>query len=100
SGLVPNAQPGLARQFANFLLGETSLQERSSNPMLPRGDLAGTKISLVVRVNAVGDGIKAAPPAHFLHHSKQLVFAVETAGGIVADVLRALEFRGGDDFER
>src|SRR5579864_8929188 len=100
SWLVPYAQPGLARQFANFSLGEPRLKQRSGNTVLFCSLLSGTEVSLVVNVHAVGNYVEAASYAQFLHHGEKLVFTLKAALAVIAGIFGAVEFGGGNDFER
>jgi len=61
--------------------------------------LAGTEISLVVEVHAVGDGIKALRRTEFFHYNKQFVFAMKATGGVVPYVCWAIDFVGQNDFK-
>ena len=54
--------------------------------MLPSRDLAGTEITLVIQVDAVGDGGKAVRVAILFHDPEQGIFAVKAARAIVASV--------------
>ena len=100
SRLVPDAQASLAREFANFLLREPGLEQRGGNVVLLCGLLAGAEVALIVKVHAVSDGVEAACGAEFFHHRKKLVFALKAALAIVARIFGAVEFGGGDDFDR
>ena len=62
--------------------------------------LAGTEVALIVQIHSVGDGIEAACLPQFLHHCEQFIFAKKTAPPIVTHILRPIEFRGGDHFQR
>ena len=62
--------------------------------------LAGTKVALIVEVDAVGDGIEAACCAQSFHQGEEFILAEEAALRIVANVLRAVEFRSCDHFQR
>src|SRR5579864_1937824 len=100
SWLVPDAQTGPARQFANFSLGEPCLKKRRGNAVLFCSLLPGTKVALVVNVHAVGNDVEAASYAQFFHHGEKLVFTLKAALAVIAGIFGAVEFGGGDDFER
>ena len=59
--------------------------------------LAGTEVSTVVEVHAVGDVSEAALGAEVLHLGEELVFAVEAALGVVALVVGVFELGGLED---
>jgi len=93
-------QSGLPRQLANLLLTQTGFEQRRRHLVLPCRFLPGAKVTLVVRIHAVGDALEAALPAEFLHQGEQLILAMEAADGVVAHVLRTLQFLGGHHFQR
>src|SRR6266436_3642483 len=62
--------------------------------------LARAKISLIINIYAVCDRVEVVRQPKTLHHGEKLIFAMKTARSIVADVFRAIEFGGGDDFQR
>jgi hypothetical protein len=99
SGLVPDAEAGLARKFADFLLGEARFQQRCGNVVLRGGLLAGTKVALVILIHTVGDCIETARGADLLHDCEEFVLAVEAALAVVAGIFWAVEFGSRDDFE-
>ena len=68
--------------------------------MLPRGGLPRPEITLVVEVDAVSDGVKAALPGEIMHHLEQLILAVKAALPVVLNILRALHLGGVNDFKR
>src|ERR1700679_2063864 len=68
--------------------------------MLCRGLLARAVVAGVVGVEAIDDVRDAAGGALAFEHSKELVLAVEAAGGIVAGVVFVGEFPGGDGDKR
>jgi len=87
-------------ELANLLLGEACVQERRRHMVLAGGLLSGAEVALVIKVDAVGDGSKAALGAQRLHHSKKLIFAMKAALAVVANVVGVVEFGGDDDFDR
>src|SRR5438552_14058496 len=87
-------------QIADLLLAQSSFTEWSGDAVLLSGRLARAKVSLVVQIYAVGDGIEAPASAEFLHYGEQLILAVETAGRVIANIFRPVQFIGDDDFER
>src|SRR5208337_748700 len=60
--------------------------------MLARRLLPGPKITLVVGVYSVGDGVEPARLAAAFEDGEQFVFAVKTAHGIVADIRGIFQF--------
>ena len=68
--------------------------------MLASGLLARTEVALVVYVHSVSNRVETAGAAEVFHDGEEFVLAVEAAGGIIVSVFRALEFGGGDDFQR
>ena len=60
--------------------------------MLLRRLLAGTIIALVIKVYAISTGVEPMFGAVALHHRKQLIFAVEAALRVVADVVGVFQF--------
>ena len=98
--LVPDAQAGLACQFADVLLGESGFQQRRGNMMLFGGLLAGAEVALIVQVHTVGDRVEPARGAKVFHDCEEFVFAVKAALAVIAGIFGTIEFRSGDDFER
>src|SRR5690348_11475912 len=68
--------------------------------MLLSGALSWTKISFVIEILAVRDVLESQLSALFLHNAKQFIFAVETAGGIVACVFWPVHLLRSDDLQR
>src|SRR5947208_17200438 len=68
--------------------------------MLHGCGLTRTKIALVIKVHAVRSCLEIVSCRKSLHHRKQLILAVKTPRGVIADVLRAGEFRSGNDLKR
>ena len=62
--------------------------------------LAGTKVSVVVGVFAVGHCGEVRLRANAFQNSKQFIFAMKAAVGAVADILRAFQFGGFNDTQR
>ncbi len=62
--------------------------------------LPRTEITLIVNVHAVSYGREIMLLRKLLHHDEQFIFAVKAARGIVARVLRLVQFRSLDDLER
>ena len=100
AGLSQMRRPAFAGEGADVLLGQSGVEKRSGNAVLRGCGLAGAEVALVVEVHSVGDGFESASRAEILHHREEFVLAVEAAGGIVADVLRAVEFAGRNNFKR
>src|SRR5271165_923538 len=68
--LVPDAQAREPRQFANLLLGQAGLEQRSSYTVLLGGPPAGAVVTLIVSVHAVRDGVVSTPRAKLFHHGE------------------------------
>ena len=98
--LVPDTQSGRLREITDVLLGQGGVEQWGGDVVLTSSLLARTEVALVVEVHAVGDGIEAAGVAKGFHDGEEFVFAMEAARGVVARVFGAIEFGGGDDFER
>ena len=60
--------------------------------MLVRGLLSGAKIAFVVGVDSVGDCVESVSLAVAFENGEQLVLAVKTAHGIIADVRGIFQF--------
>ena len=98
AGLTKQEIRELARQFANLLLRQSSLQERSGDMVLLCGLLPGAEVALIVEVHPVRNGVEAPRFAQFLHHDKQLIFTLKAALSVVARIFRTVEFGRRDDF--
>src|SRR6185295_4170680 len=62
--------------------------------------LAGAEITLIIHVDAIGNGIKSPSAAESFHHGEQLILAVEATRGIIASIFGPVKFISGDDFNR
>src|ERR1700692_2496226 len=78
-GLIPDAQLGALRQFADLRLGQVCFEQWRENGMLSCGLLSRSKIALVVGINAVGNGVECAVFSKGFHDGEQFVLAVKTA---------------------
>src|SRR5207237_9201495 len=67
--------------------------------MLRCRSLARAKISLIIHIYAVRNRVKIMRQTEILHYGEQFIFAMKTARGIVAGVLRTIEFGSGDDLK-
>ena len=56
--------------------------------VLTGGSLSGTKVALVIHINAVCDGVESMFGAKGFHHREEFVLAVKTPGGVVAQRIR------------
>jgi len=91
SRFVPDAQAGLASQFSYLSLGQTRIQKRSGDLMLRGCSLSGAEVSLVIHVYAIGNGVKGVLSRELFHNREQLIFTVEAAAAIVANVVSPVE---------
>ena len=92
AGLSQMRRFACVREGADFRLGELRFDQRCDGVMLCCGLLAGAEFAAVVEVHPVGDVLEAAPGALGLHLGEELVFAVEAALAVVADVVGVVEF--------
>jgi hypothetical protein len=60
--------------------------------------LTGAEIAQVVDIHAVDDVADGALMAELFEAGEELVLAMETAVGVVADVIGIVEFVGVDEF--
>src|SRR5437899_5367813 len=79
SGLIPYTKAGGAREFTDFLLGESGIAERGGHPVLFSGPLTRTEVALVIEVHAICDGVEAPASSEFFHDREQLVLAMKTS---------------------
>ena len=68
--------------------------------VLTGGSLSGTKVALVIHINAVCDRVESMCGAKGFHHREELILAVKTTGGVVAHIFGPVEFAGRNDLER
>ena len=61
--------------------------------------LARTEIPLIVDIDAICDGMEAPGGAQILHQGEELIFAEEAALRVIANILRATEFRSCDHLQ-
>ncbi len=67
---------------------------------MPRsGRLSRAKITLVVQVHAIGNGIKAVTLRKGSHQLKKLIFAMKAAMRIVTHILRPIHLRRMHDLQ-
>ena len=64
--------------------------------MLACRRLSGTKITLIIDIHAVGNGLESPFCGKCLHHLKKLVFTVEAPLAVIADIFRPIHFAGLD----
>src|SRR4029077_20839220 len=75
-------------------------QQRSGDLMLLGGLLPRAEVTLIVPVHAVGNRIESARSAQPFHDIEEFVFALKATLPVIACILWAVEFRGGDYFDR
>ena len=68
--------------------------------MLPGGLLPRAEVALIVPVHAVGNRVESARGAQLFHDIEKFVFALKATLPVIACILRAVEFGGGDHFDR
>src|SRR5580658_4803194 len=99
-GAVPKGIASRLGQGAHVELGKAGVGQRSEDGVLLGGALAGAEIASVVGIHAVGDVRETKFRAERLHDGEELVFAVETAIGVVALILGPIEFRSLNYLQR
>src|SRR5258708_22563573 len=100
SRLLPEAQPGLARQLPDIALGQSSLKQRRRDSVVLRRHLSWTEITLVVNIDSISNRMEAVVFREALHHQEQLIFAMKAARSVIANVLRPLHLLGLDHLKR
>ena len=99
-GRVGRRQTELARQLADFRLGQPGFLERGDDREFLRRLPAGTDLPGVVGVLAVGDGGEPAFARHLVEAVEKLRLAKVAAVERVAGVVGVGEFVGADDLHR
>ena len=99
-GFIPDIERSGAGESANILLSEAGVRERREDGMRSSGLLSGAVVAGVVGVETVDDVGDAAGDALALEDGKELVLAVEAAGGVIAGVVFAGQLGGVDGDER
>src|SRR5262249_24505519 len=97
-GLVPRCEPRRARPFADLVLAEIRLVERTDHAELARRLAAGTIIAAIVGVAAVDHGGEAALAREGREPRVELVLAVVAAVGRIRAVVGVVELRSPDHF--
>lgn len=96
--LFCEGEASFAGEDADFGLGELRGDQGSEGVVHRSGLLAGAELAAVVEVHAVGNVGETGLLAAGFHAGEELVFAVETALGVVALVVGVVEFGGEESF--
>ena len=96
--LFCEGKASFAGEGTDFGLGELRGDQGSEGVMHRSGLLAGAEVTAVVEVHAVGNVRETSLLATGFHAGEELVFAVETALGVVALVVGVVEFGGEKGF--
>src|SRR5262249_29082279 len=100
SWFVPNSKARALCQFPDLGLREPRVEQWRGYAMPDGRALPGTEVTLIIQVDAVGNGVKTMFPREARHGLKELIFAVKAATGIVTNVLRTLHLCGVNDLQR
>src|SRR5215472_1897420 len=68
--------------------------------MLSSRGLTGPEVSLIVDIHAIRNGTKTPLLAELLHDVEKLVFAMKTAGCVIASIFGTIQFRSLDHLQR
>src|SRR5271169_3120170 len=97
---VPYAQTHLRCQLPDVLFRETGIEQWRRHLVHAGGLLPWPKVSQIIDVDTISDGVETAALAICFHCGEKLIFAVIAAGRIVNEVFRPFHFTGVDDRQR
>ena len=96
-GAVPRGKAGGMGEFADFGFAKSGIGERGGDAVLLGGVLARAIIAEIVEVDPVDNVFDRSIAAKLFEAGEEFVFAVETAVGVIADVIGIIEFVGDDE---